>query len=43
MEHAIRTPAPGVITALPVTVGTQVDTGAVLAVVEEEDEEEKHD
>jgi acetyl/propionyl-CoA carboxylase alpha subunit len=40
MEHAIRTPAAGVVTALPVTVGSQVDSGAVLAVVEEED---KHD
>jgi acetyl/propionyl-CoA carboxylase alpha subunit len=35
MEHAIRTPAAGVVTALPVTVGAQVDTGTVLAVVEE--------
>jgi len=35
MEHAIRTPAAGVVTALPVAVGTQVDSGTVLAVVEE--------
>jgi propionyl-CoA carboxylase alpha chain len=35
MEHAIRTPAAGVVTALPVTVGAQVDSGTVLAVVED--------
>jgi propionyl-CoA carboxylase alpha chain len=35
MEHAIRTPAAGVVTGLPVSVGAQVDSGTVLAVVEE--------
>jgi propionyl-CoA carboxylase alpha chain len=35
MEHAIRTPAAGVVTAVPVSVGTQVDSGTVLAVVED--------
>jgi biotin carboxyl carrier protein len=39
MEHAIRTPAAGVVTALPVTAGDQVDSGTVLAVVEEAAEE----
>jgi len=39
MEHAIRTPAAGVVTALPVTLGSQVDSGTVLALVEEPGEE----
>jgi propionyl-CoA carboxylase alpha chain len=43
MEHAIRTPSAGVVTALPVTLGTQVDSGTVLALVEESVEEEKDD
>ncbi|WP_028479422.1 biotin carboxylase N-terminal domain-containing protein [Nocardia sp. CNY236] len=34
MEHAIAAPAAGVLDALNVTVGQQVDVGAVLAVVE---------
>ncbi|MEV6277388.1 biotin carboxylase N-terminal domain-containing protein [Nocardia sp. NPDC051832] len=34
MEHTIAAPADGVLTALNVTVGQQVDVGAVLAVVE---------
>ncbi|MBP2188593.1 acetyl/propionyl/methylcrotonyl-CoA carboxylase subunit alpha [Nocardia goodfellowii] len=34
MEHTIAAPAAGVLTALNVTVGQQVDIGAVLAVVE---------
>jgi propionyl-CoA carboxylase alpha chain len=37
MEHTIRTPAAGVVTGLPVPLGAQVDSGTVLAVVEEED------
>jgi acetyl/propionyl-CoA carboxylase alpha subunit len=37
MEHTIRTPAAGVVTDLPVPLGAQVDSGTVLAVVEEED------
>ncbi|OUS95381.1 biotin carboxylase N-terminal domain-containing protein [Rhodococcus sp. NCIMB 12038] len=34
MEHTIKAPASGVLTGLSVTVGTQVDVGTVLAVVE---------
>ena len=34
MEHAVRAPAAGVVTGLPVAAGTQVDTGTVLAVVD---------
>jgi acetyl/propionyl-CoA carboxylase alpha subunit len=41
MEHTIRTPAAGVVTDLPVPLGAQVDSGTVLAVVEEE--EDNHD
>ena len=33
MEHAIRTPLDGVVTEVLVSVGTQVETGAVLVVV----------
>ena len=33
MEHAVRTPAAGVVTAISVSVGDQVDSGQVLAVV----------
>ncbi|NUP53240.1 MAG: ATP-grasp domain-containing protein [Catenulispora sp.] len=36
MEHQISAPVAGVVTALPVEVGSQVDLGAVLAVVAEE-------
>jgi propionyl-CoA carboxylase alpha chain len=36
MEHAIFAPGPGVVTEIPVTVGAQVDSGSVLAVLEEE-------
>jgi propionyl-CoA carboxylase alpha chain len=36
MEHAIRAPAAGVVTGLPVAVGTQVDSGSVLAVLDDE-------
>jgi len=35
MEHVIRAPCDGTVTQLRVTVGQQVDTGVVLAVVEE--------
>jgi propionyl-CoA carboxylase alpha chain len=36
MEHPVTAPTGGVVTALHVTVGQQVETGAVLAVVEDE-------
>jgi acetyl/propionyl-CoA carboxylase alpha subunit len=36
MEHVIRAPAAGVVTDVPVTVGAQVASGSVLAVVAEE-------
>jgi propionyl-CoA carboxylase alpha chain len=36
MEHQILAPAPGVVTTLHAEVGSQVETGAVLAVVTEE-------
>jgi len=35
MEHSIRAPVPGIVTELPVSVGVQVDSGSVLAVLEE--------
>ena len=35
MEHAIYAPARGIVTELPVSVGAQVDSGSVLAVLEE--------
>ena len=38
MQHQIDAPASGVVTALPVQPGQQVDVGAVLAVVESESE-----
>ncbi|GAA2015955.1 biotin carboxylase N-terminal domain-containing protein [Catenulispora yoronensis] len=38
MEHQVSAPVAGVVTALPVAAGSQVDVGAVLAVVEEETE-----
>jgi propionyl-CoA carboxylase alpha chain len=43
MEHTISAPAAGVLSALDVTVGQQVDVGAVLAVVDpiNEDNQEK--
>ncbi|WP_327110637.1 acetyl/propionyl-CoA carboxylase subunit alpha [Nocardia sp. NBC_01730] len=45
MEHTITAPAAGVLSAVNVTVGQQVDVGAVLAVVEpaadNEDQEER--
>jgi propionyl-CoA carboxylase alpha chain len=37
MEHTIAAPATGLLTELNVTVGDQVDVGAVLAVVETDD------
>ena len=39
MQHEITAPADGIVTALPVTPGTQVDVGAVLAVVVSWEEE----
>ncbi|WP_423815961.1 acetyl-CoA carboxylase biotin carboxyl carrier protein subunit [Rhodococcus aetherivorans] len=33
MEHIVKAPTAGVLTELPVAVGTQVELGAVLAVV----------
>jgi len=44
MEHAIRAPAAGVVTDLPIAVGAQVDNGSVLAVLDDADtDEEKAD
>jgi acetyl/propionyl-CoA carboxylase alpha subunit len=37
MEHAVRAPAGGVVTSLPAAVGSTVRSGAVLAVVGEDD------
>jgi propionyl-CoA carboxylase alpha chain len=37
MEHPVRSPADGVVQELPVALGQQVNTGAVLAVVVDED------
>jgi propionyl-CoA carboxylase alpha chain len=37
MEHRIAAPADGVVTALPVTVGQQVEVGTILAVVGDEE------
>ncbi len=34
MQHQINAPADGIVTELPVTVGQQIDVGAVLAVVD---------
>jgi len=39
MEHRISAPAAGVVAELPVTVGQQVDLGAVLAVVTDEEQQ----
>jgi propionyl-CoA carboxylase alpha chain len=39
MEHTITAPADGVITQLDVTVGQQVEVGAVLARVEADNHE----
>jgi biotin carboxyl carrier protein len=36
MEHAVRAPGGGTVTAVCVAVGAQVDSGTVLALVEEE-------
>ena len=36
MEHSIYAPARGIVTELPISVGAQVDSGSVLAVLEEE-------
>jgi propionyl-CoA carboxylase alpha chain len=40
MEHAIRAPAAGVVTHLAAAVGAQVESGSVLAVLDEEDTSE---
>ncbi len=40
MEHTIAAPATGILSALNVTVGQQVEVGAILAVVEEEEQEQ---
>lgn len=37
MEHTITAPADGVVTELPVSAGQQVEVGAILAVVKQED------
>jgi propionyl-CoA carboxylase alpha chain len=37
MQHRINAPADGVVAELPVSEGQQIDVGAVLAVVNEED------
>ena len=42
MQHTITAPHAGTVTDLPVTVGSQVAAGAVLAVVRAE-QEETHD
>ncbi|WTX00733.1 acetyl-CoA carboxylase biotin carboxyl carrier protein subunit [Streptomycetaceae bacterium NBC_01309] len=34
MEHTLRSPADGVVAALPVAEGAQVDDGTVLAIVD---------
>ncbi|MFD4427817.1 biotin carboxylase N-terminal domain-containing protein [Nocardia sp. NPDC058497] len=41
MEHTIAAPATGVLSALNVTVGQQVEVGTVLAVVEEQEQEQE--
>jgi len=41
MEHTVAAPVAGVLAQLDVEAGTQVDTGQVLAVVEETDTEGK--
>ncbi|MFD3509204.1 acetyl/propionyl/methylcrotonyl-CoA carboxylase subunit alpha [Nocardia sp. NPDC058666] len=40
MEHTIAAPATGILSALNVTVGQQVEVGAILAVVEDEEQEQ---
>jgi propionyl-CoA carboxylase alpha chain len=37
MQHTIAAPAPGIVTALAVSVGQQVTAGAVLTVIEEKE------
>ena len=39
MQHQVSAPADGVVTALPVAVGAQIEVGAVLAVVGESESE----
>ena len=38
LEHPVLAPADGVVTELPVPAGGQVETGAVLAVVDPEED-----
>ena len=38
MQHRIDAPHAGVVAELPVTEGQQIEVGAVLAVIAEEDE-----
>ncbi|WP_375487688.1 acetyl/propionyl/methylcrotonyl-CoA carboxylase subunit alpha [uncultured Jatrophihabitans sp.] len=40
MRHQVNAPADGVVTELPVAVGQQIDVGAVLAVVSEDEDHE---
>jgi propionyl-CoA carboxylase alpha chain len=40
MQHEISAPVTGVISELPVGVGQQIDVGAVLAVVTEEENQQ---
>ena len=37
MQHRVDAPTDGVVTELPVTAGQQIDVGAVLAVVQEDE------
>jgi propionyl-CoA carboxylase alpha chain len=39
MHHQVNAPADGVVAELPVRVGQQVDVGAVLAVLHEDEQE----
>ena len=41
MQHQISAPVAGVISELPVSVGQQIEVGAVLAVVTEDEPEEQ--
>lgn len=37
MQHTVAAPAPGIVTALEVSVGQQVTASAVLAIIEEKE------
>ena len=41
MEHSIHAPTDGVVTELPIAIGAQVDSGSVLAVLEEEESDDR--